>query len=76
MRKPRFPARLAGAAEQAARLIARDVLHNSEQTGAEDMIGLALWLESLSRWQFEQLEQARIKREKRKTDRRDRNRPE
>tara|TARA_R110002020_G_scaffold318416_3_gene534095 strand:+ start:449 stop:802 length:354 start_codon:yes stop_codon:yes gene_type:complete len=49
-RKPRFPARLADAAEKAARIIAREVLVNPDKEGIDDLIGLAMWLESLSTW--------------------------
>ena len=48
--KPRFPPRLADAAEKAARIIAREVLLNPDTEGIDDLIGLAMWLESLSTW--------------------------
>lgn len=49
-RRPRFPIRLCDAAERAARIIAKDVLLNGDQDGAEDLIGLAMWLESFAAW--------------------------
>jgi len=61
-RKPRFPARLADAAERAARLIGREVLVNPDKEGIEDMIGLAMWLESLSTWRKYKNNEAAIKR--------------
>jgi hypothetical protein len=74
LRKPTFPPRLARAAERGARLIAKDLLHYPDQVDAEEMIGLALWLESLSRWQLQRSELDRQKREaKRNAAGRDRN---
>ena len=61
-RKPPFPARLVDAAERAARLIAREVLVNPDKEGIEDMIGLAMWLESLSTWRKYKSNEEAIKR--------------
>ena len=58
-RKPAFPARLADAAERAARLLAREALVNPDKEGIEDLIGLALWLESLSTWRKYKAEEDR-----------------
>ena len=74
-RKPRFPARLADAAERAARLIGREVLVNPDKEGIEDMIGLAMWLESLSTWRKYKNNEAAIKRAEWAEARRDSNCP-
>jgi len=74
-RKPRFPARLADAAERAARHIGREVLVNPDKEGIEDMIGLAMWLESLSTWRKYKNNEAAIKRAEWAEARRDSNCP-
>jgi len=75
-RKPPFPARLADAAERAARLIGREVLVNPDKEGIEDMIGLAMWLESLSTWRKYKNNEAAIKRSEWAEASRDSNCPE
>ena len=54
MRRPRFPSRLLVAADLCARKVARDVLHHPDQPHAEELIGLAMWLESLATWKREE----------------------
>ena len=54
MRRPRFRSELLPAADSAARKLAKDVLHNPDQQHAEELIGLAMWLESLASWKREE----------------------
>ena len=54
MRQPRFTNRLLGAAELTARKVAKDVLHDPQQLLAEELIGFAMYLESLVTWKREE----------------------
>lgn len=76
MRPPRFTNRLLGAAELTARKVAKDVLHDPQQLLAEELIGFAMYLESLVSWKREQNSRLRERQNSRpQVLRRDSSRP-
>jgi streptomycin 6-kinase len=76
VRRPRFTNRLLEAADLCARKVARDVLHHPDQPLAEELIGLAMWLESLASWKREENSRQRERQNSRnKALRRDSNCP-
>jgi len=66
MRKPQFQTRFIKPAHTAARLLAGVVLHQPDREDAEELIGLALWLESIAGWKS-QKDAAQRKRRKNPT---------
>ena len=66
MRKPQFLTRFIRPAHTAARILAGVVLHQPDREDAEELIALALWLESLAAWK---VNKNRLQAERRKRTR-------